>query len=331
MSISNFSGVRKSNFQPSGNNGERPLEKEATADFHKSHPMSFFAPLVKVDASRREVHGVMAEEAPDKSGEIFDYATSKPYVKQWSEDAAKRSTGAGQEVSYGNVRGQHSGNVAAGKLTNIEFDDLNKRILVVAKIVDPSEWQKVVEGVYTGFSIGGKYLKKWADGLRTRYTAQPTEVSIVDNPAMYGATFSLVKADGGIEKRRFHAGSSSEPSDYFAEVRAQLEALTKQVLALLEQRGIAPTSAPASPARFQANPQKDTAAWEELGKALDNGTPVTAMPHGLEKSTSRFKTVESVGPGQRLRGGVPLNSETTEVASEELGKALSNGKPAFSR
>lgn len=328
MSISNFSGVRKSSFRMQNHDGTvDPLEKESTGDLYKSYPLNFFAPLVKVDASRREVHGVIAEEQPDKSGEIFDYGSSKPYVKQWSDDAAKRSAGTGQEISYGNVRGQHSGNIAAGKLTGITFDDLNKRILVVAKIVDPAEWQKVVEGVYTGFSIGGKYLKKWADGLRTRYTAQPTEVSIVDNPAMYGATFSLVKADGGIEKRRFHAGSSSELSDYMAEVRVQLEALTKQVLALLERRGAAPAST--SPSRFQANDPGNPVAKAALEKALAN--PIRPPEGDLAKGTPPFQIVQEVAPGQRLRKGTPLNSEETQAASEELSKALANGKPAFRR
>ena len=45
--------------------------------------------------------------------------------------------------------------IAAGKLTDIAFDDDAKRITVAAKIVDDDEWRKVQEGVYTGFSQGG--------------------------------------------------------------------------------------------------------------------------------------------------------------------------------
>ena len=89
----------------------------------------------------------------------------------------------------------------------ISFDDLGKRVQVVAKIVDDNEWQKCLEGVYTGFSIGGSYVRKWADGASTRYTAKPGEVSIVDLPCMPAATFSLVKADGQTEQRTFRTAS----------------------------------------------------------------------------------------------------------------------------
>ena len=75
-------------------------------------PMSI--PLVKVDASKREVYGVMAEEAPDKSGEIFDCESSKPYVREWVEEFNRSTDGK----SFGNVRSQH-GNVAAGKLIGV--------------------------------------------------------------------------------------------------------------------------------------------------------------------------------------------------------------------
>ncbi len=191
--------------------------------------MNIFIPIFKADGARREVHGVMAEEVKDKAGEIFDYASSKPYVRAWSEEALQRTASAGQGHSLGNVRAQHS-KVAAGKLVDITFDDAAKRILVIAKIVDDNEWAKVEEGVYTGFSIGGSYVKRWADGAAIRYTAKPTEVSIVDNPCMAGATFSLIKADGFTEQRncrtvvagapaRFQPGGADRPDIADAEFR----------------------------------------------------------------------------------------------------------------
>ncbi|HKV25616.1 MAG TPA: hypothetical protein VJN93_13565 [Candidatus Acidoferrum sp.] len=169
--------------------------------------MEILAKFFKADESRNEVHGVMAEEAPDKSGEIFDYATSKPYVQAW---AAERLAATGGK-SYGNVRGQHSGKVAAGKLLSIGFDDQRKIIPIIAKIVDPGEWEKVVQGVYSGFSIGGSYVRKWSDGRATRYTAKPSEVSLVDVPCMPGAVFTLVKANGTTEFRPLTGGGSETP------------------------------------------------------------------------------------------------------------------------
>ncbi len=158
--------------------------------------MQIYMALTKVDAERREVHGRAAQEVLDKSGEIMDYETSKPLFEAWSQGISEATGGK----SLGNVRAMH-GNVAAGKLLDIQFDDAQKAIDVVAKVVDDDEWAKVQEGVYTGFSIGGKYADRWTvDGV-THYTANPVEVSLVDNPAIPTATFSLVKMDGAaVEK-----------------------------------------------------------------------------------------------------------------------------------
>ncbi len=163
--------------------------------------LDLFLPLAKVDLDRRLVSGVATAESPDRAGEIFDYASSKPYFEQWSAEALAASGGK----SLGAVRAMH-GPVAAGKLTDIAFDDDAKRITVAAKIVDDDEWRKVQEGVYTGFSQGGRYVKRWPDaetGL-TRYTAEPHEISLVDLPCVRDATFEVIK-NGVVEKRAFAA------------------------------------------------------------------------------------------------------------------------------
>jgi hypothetical protein len=169
--------------------------------------LDLFMPLAKVDLDQRIVQGVATAEAPDRVGEICDYASTKPFFEAWSAEALAASGGK----SLGAVRAMH-GRVAAGKLTDISFDDEGKRILVAAKIVDDEEWLKVKEGVYTGFSQGGRYVKRWPDpdtGL-TRYTAEPSEISLVDLPCVPGATFEVIK-DGVVEKRAF-AARAAEPS-----------------------------------------------------------------------------------------------------------------------
>lgn len=178
--------------------------------------MHVIARLTKVDEEKRLVYGRIAEEAPDKSGELMDYATSKPYFAKWSEDVARDSGGK----SLGNVRAMH-GKVAAGKLTGIDFNDAEKAIDVCAKVVDDAEWSKVMEGVYTGFSIGGSYVagsrkvEKSADGASvTRYTAQPSEVSLVDRPCMPGARFfDVQKADGSLVKAEFAPAAKDDAKD----------------------------------------------------------------------------------------------------------------------
>jgi hypothetical protein len=160
--------------------------------------LQLFASLTKIDEARHEVSGLATAEIVDKEGELFDYESSKPYFKAWTDEMAKATDGK----SLGNVREMHQPS-AVGKLTGIAFDDELKQISVTARIVDDLAWQKCLQGVYTGFSIGGSYVKVWRDGDFTRYTANPAEISVVDNPCNPGSHFTAVKLDGTIEVRKF--------------------------------------------------------------------------------------------------------------------------------
>jgi len=170
-----------------------PLRKEALAVGDRT---SVFCPIFKIDEEKGEVWGYMAEEAPDRQREILDYAKAKPQIQKWSDSQKEASGGK----SLGNVRGMHGKN-AAGVVTHVEFLDGEKRVHIGTKIVDPLELQKAKTGVYTGFSLGGSYAEKWKDGDLTRYVPEVQEVSLVDRPAMPGATFTAIKADGTSEER----------------------------------------------------------------------------------------------------------------------------------
>lgn len=161
--------------------------------------LKLFLPIVKIDVAKRLVYGIATAEKMDRSGEICDYTTTKPYYQKWSGDIEKTTDGK----SLGNIRAMH-GKVAAGKVTSIAFNDEAKQIEICSKIVDDGEWNKVQEGVYTGFSHGGAYVKRWTDSDgNQRYTADPSEISIVDLPCLPEATFSVIKADGMAEDHHF--------------------------------------------------------------------------------------------------------------------------------
>jgi hypothetical protein len=165
----------------------------------KGAPLQLFMRLSKIDEEQRLVYGVAASEAPDRQNEILDYEGSKPYFKAWSESVQKDSQGA----SLGNLREMH-GLSAVGTLAEIEFNDSAKQIEVCAKITDDRAWSKVLSRTYTGFSVGGRYVdvRKESNGLM-RYIADPSELSLVDRPAVPDATFQLVKADGSKEICKF--------------------------------------------------------------------------------------------------------------------------------
>ena len=182
------------------------------------------------------------------------------------------------------------GRVAAGKLTDISFDDEGKRILVSAKIVDDDEWLKVLEGVYTGFSQGGRYVKRWADP-RDRsgpLHCRAHEISLVDLPCLPGATFEVVK-DGVVEKRAF-AVRGEAPAELTAAALAAPEPPEPAAETKTEERARPPSAPPSAAPGAPEALAKAAAALAEaalklerladengrLRQALDDASPVLA-------------------------------------------------------
>lgn len=163
--------------------------------------MQVFAQMSKIDVEKRLVYGRAAQEVPDHSGEVMDYAQSKPNFVKWSGEMSKATNGASQ----GNIRAMH-GQIAAGKVQELIYNDEENAIDVVAKIVDDNEWKKCLEGVYTGFSIGGKYGARVTKGDLKHYEAIPNEISLVDRPCIPTATFfDIQKADGSVMQKQFQS------------------------------------------------------------------------------------------------------------------------------
>ncbi len=109
--------------------------------------------------------------------------------------------------------------VAAGKIIAMNFNDDDRRIDIGTKIVDDAAWAKCLEGVYSGFSAGGRYVRKWSDPEQPklrRFEAAPHEASLVDYPAVPTALFAMVKIGGTVEIRGFKkvaARSDTTPTE----------------------------------------------------------------------------------------------------------------------
>jgi hypothetical protein len=165
--------------------------------------VNYFIPLIKANAESREIWGIAAIEEPDVFREIMDYELSKPNFVAWSERMSQATGGK----NLGNVRYMHKGALhVAGKLIHFEPLDNQKAFYVGVKVTEDDAWNNVQEGIYTGFSVGGKYGKRFPDPLlkgHTRYEAIPLELSLVDVPAMPDARFELVKMGGESELRKF--------------------------------------------------------------------------------------------------------------------------------
>lgn len=222
------------------------------------HTFRKFIPLLKVeeasDGSTR-AYGIVTGQSPDKEGEICDYDFAKNSYQEWSEEAAAATKAAGQEISLGNIRLQHTLQIA-GKAIQLDFDDKKKLISLGSQTEDPTI-QKLLKGGYVrGYSQGGayafrkcntcetdipdkedgsksNYCPKCQKNVHVRYGPVISEVSYVDNPCfkkarfsmVKGAKFQLVKADGSTELQGFAEGDDAMQS----ELMEKLEALTAQI------------------------------------------------------------------------------------------------------
>ena len=123
---------------------------------------NLFAQMTKVDEEKRLVIGRAVQEVPDRSGEIFDYASSKPHFEQWSKSFADDTDGK----SLGNLRAMH-GKVAAGKLTGIDFNDADKAKVNQAYAKVAETWVNEQEAA----GRPGKAMVADIRALRARYEA----------------------------------------------------------------------------------------------------------------------------------------------------------------
>lgn len=140
--------------------------------------MKFFGSIEKVYKGADGfpvVCGYASTEALDSQGEI---------VKREAIEGA-----LADYMTAANVREMHQPS-AVGKCIEARIDD--KGLYIEAKIVDPTAAMKVSESVYTGFSIGGRAMKK-AGGIIE--SLRLTEISLVDRPANPEAVFTMFKAD----------------------------------------------------------------------------------------------------------------------------------------
>src|SRR5215475_15740383 len=144
--------------------------------------MRFYGTITKIDDRSRMVWGYASTESEDSQGEI---------VKRGALEAA-----LADYMRFANIREMHLPS-AVGVATEAALDD--KGLYLGAKIVDDDAWQKVVEGVYKGFSIGGNVTARDPADRKIITGIALTEISIVDRPANPEAVFDCWKADGAGE------------------------------------------------------------------------------------------------------------------------------------
>lgn len=312
-----------------------------------TYPLVKFSQLAKVDETTHTVGGVVTSETPDKSGEIADYKASKKAYQVWSAQFKKSTETSGQEQSLGNIRKQHTLEVA-GKTIAIDYNDADKTISLDTTPIDDAMWDQIQKGFYTGFSHGGDYAWRRCANCETdipqgnncpsckkqvyvRYAPILAEVSYVDNGCNPDATFAYVKADGTTEMRKFQGAA-------MAETQLNIPELAKQVVAEMKKaepkfKKFAGESLPSSAFLVVGNPE-DTATWNypvefadhkvakahvkfalslKLDKAVADRVDGLAKKHGIdpEKEREGFE-----------KGRVALQGEVLKLMTGSLAKNL---------
>jgi len=160
--------------------------------------LRFAVPFSKVDKERRIVSGFATLDNVDKQNDIV---TTDASLKAFSK-------------FRGNIREMHQPS-AVGKMVDFKedkyFDVDTKKfysgVYVSAYVSKGAQdaWEKVLDGTYTGFSIGGK-MNKWDDAYDEKSDATVrvikdydlVELSLVDNPANQFASIMAIEknADG---------------------------------------------------------------------------------------------------------------------------------------
>ena len=154
-------------------------------------------PIGKVDVERRMVSGFATLDNVDRQGDIVTTESSIEAFKNFR----------------GNLREMHQPS-AVGKIVSFKedkyFDPSDKKfysgVYVSAYVSKGAQdaWEKVLDGTYTGFSIGGN-IKTWDDAydekidktIRVIKTYELHELSLVDNPAnQFANILSIEKVNG---------------------------------------------------------------------------------------------------------------------------------------
>jgi len=154
-------------------------------------------PIGKVDVERRIVSGFATLDNVDKQGDIVTTESSLQAFKSFR----------------GNLREMHQPS-AVGKIVSFKedryFDPSTKKfysgVYVSAYVSKGAQdaWEKVLDGTYTGFSIGGN-IKNWDDAfnkdldknIRIIKEYDLHELSLVDNPAnQFANIVSVQKVNG---------------------------------------------------------------------------------------------------------------------------------------
>ncbi len=275
----------------------------------------FFLPITKIDRERRIVSGYATTETKDLDGEII------------STDAVRKALPG--YMQWRNIREMHRAS-AVGKAQEANVD--GKGLFLSAKIVDNDAWKKVDEGVYQGFSIGGRTIEKIGDTITE---LDLVEISIVDRPCNPDCRFEVQKraspdAAAYLTQLRAPRNRNEAALEKMAEVVQTLTREDDEPEAepeVVSKREASPKSPPKSRTRLKKRARKLGVAlpsgWsKKLAKSLiaEAETKLAAAPEppvpqdsGLSPAVAKVELPLDLGTGGKPRTAEPIPDPISEA------------------
>jgi len=275
-------------------------------------------PFSKVDQERRIVSGFATLDNVDKQNDIV---------------TTEASLGAFSKFR-GNIREMHQPS-AVGRMVSFKedkyFDPDTKKfysgVYVSAYISKGAQdtWEKVLDGTYTGFSIGGKMLK-WDDAYDEKMDSQIriikeydlVELSLVDSPANQFANILSVEKVGGADVLK--GDSVAELENVFWDSESGLVILSEKEsenhpLSGVSMKNIGFVEKTDAEKADMIKFLVDSAKGMNLSKMTEEVSPMTDTTENLtEKSDEVVEEVE-VAPE------ADVETEAVEIVEEDAEKA----------
>jgi len=283
-----------------------------------------------------KVWGVASSEAVDHAGEKITAEAMKAALPDYSKFPA--------------LREMHEP-LAAGKVLEADVDGAGET-QICAHVVDPLAITKVKTGVYAGFSVGGKVLKRDPTDRSVITGLRLVEISLVDSPCNPDAVISMWKADMTqyvptgdevVAKARELAteAGSKKYKDFLFKARETLisDALSADLGDDEEDdaakvAGVETGDAPTDAAEAQAEGAAvEAAATDEAKLAADQADavaevvdPAAALVAAIEKANDVVTVpaiVETTGPfADMAKAGAAMSLIAKTIQTNDLTKGL---------
>jgi len=282
------------------------MEIQKTYWQNSESSMALHFPITKVNKEKRTVSGFASLDNVDRHGDIVKAEASKKAFDNFR----------------GNIREMH-GPTAVGKMVDFKEDtffdpETQKKyngIYVTAYISKGAQdaWEKVLDGTYSGFSIGGNIndakMEKADDGTgetrRVIHDYDLHELSLVDSPANQLANFFSIQknTDGSTMVKGMVEGIILENVFWCKqdEVASTSEAMSKDCVVC---------DAPMTNIGWVE--QKDSEKFEAIEKVIDSYFKKDDAPGPDHADT------ESAAPG--LAGNVINSNETINLYPDQNSK-----------